>query len=898
MSGPQPPALWQTARMTVRNLEFLFRPQSVAVIAEPDEPSRYAEVVLANLAGASFPGPVLSLTTRKRSLFTFGADPRLGELEVVPDLAILCAALDRVPSLIAQLGARGTRAVIVGPWLWHRMNANQILAARQAIVEAARPYLIRVLGPGSGGLVVPARGLNASAAPVAVMPGKIALVSQSTAVTAAVLDRAQSKGIGFSTVLHLGAGIDIDLADVLDWLAADPATQSILVQFDEVAAGRKFMSAARAAARNKPVVAIRSRRVDSGCAPGGPFPADEVYEAALRRAGWVRIDTLGHLFEAVEAMARVRPMSGERLTILANGHGLGRIAGEALLRSGGQLGTLSRATAKQLDGILQTRSPLGNPLALPADITPAKWAAALAVVLADEDTEAVLTVCSPSPFAPSAEVAAAICEVSRQTGRNVFTAWVGGSAMLEAQRIAAAHGVLSHDSPERAIAVFLGVVNYRRNRSLLLQMPPSLPEDFAPDRDAAHAAVGEALAAGEQSLTAGQARRLLHAYGISAAESPVLGSIAAAIHAAEAIGYPVDLLLAHAAEPVAALFLRSPAEIELAARALRRQARAQRPGSRVNGYRLRPSAARGGIPALRLGVAVDPVFGPVIFLGPASTTGGRAGDLVVALPPLNLTLAGDLVARSRCAEEAPAGERAALEAAVSKALVRLSQLLIDIDAVVGVELDPLLVEASGVRALEASIRIANGRRRLGLRRFAIRPYPKELEQAVDWDGRRLLIRPIRPEDETALGELLAALAPEDSRMRFFDSIRNLPRSRLARFTQIDYEREMALVAIERGADGVEPALGEVRVVVDPDNAFADFAIVVASPIKGRGLGRLLLQHSIDYCRSRGVGELRGETLDANLRMQRLARHFGFTMTSGADRGTLDLRLALGAQQKP
>lgn len=884
--------------MTVRNLEFLFRPESVAVVAEPDEAGRYAEVVLANLAAGGFSGPVISVSARKRSLFWIGADVRIDDMAVVPDLAIVCAALDKVPSIIEQLGARGTRAVIVGPWLWHRMSSSQILAARKAILEAARPYLMRVLGPGSGGIVVPARGLNASAAPVSITPGKIALVSQSTAVTAAILDRASSKGIGFSSVLHLGASIDIDLADALDWLAGDPDTKSILVQFDSLPPGRKFMSAARAAARNKPVVSIRGRRVDTRSMPGAPFSVDEVYEAALRRAGWVHIDNLGDLFEAAEAMARVRPMRGERLTILANGHGLGWIAGDALQRSGGQLGALSKGTVKHLGELLQTRSTLGNPMALPPDITPANWAAALAAVLADDDTDAVLTVCSPSPFAPSVEVATAICEVSQASERNVFTCWVGGRTMLEAQQIAAASGVLSHDSPEKAIAVFLGVLNYRRNRDLLMQMPPSLAEDFSPDIAAARAAIGEAVDAGSDVPSAEQARRVLRAYGIAVADHSLASSVEAAIGTAERIGYPVDigLVLANTAEcEQVAAGLRSPAEIQLAVRGLRNSARLQQPRKRVTGYRLRPSGARSGTPALRLGVAEDSLFGPLIFLGPAAGAGARRSRFVVALPPLNLTLAQDLVARSGFAAEAPEGERAALEAAVAQTLVRLSQLLTDIDAVVGAELDPLFVETSGVVALDVRLRISRGKRLLGLRRFAIRPYPKELEQRLTWEGRQLLVRPIRPEDETRLGELLNSLAPEDSRMRFFDSIRNLPRARLARFTQIDYDREMALVAVERGSDGVEVVLGEVRAVADPDSVVADFALVVASAIKGRGLGRLLLQSIVAYCRSRGIGELRGETLDGNLRMQRLARGLGFAMTTGADRGTIDLRLPLGKQ---
>ncbi|EXI68962.1 MAG: acetyl coenzyme A synthetase (ADP forming), alpha domain protein [Candidatus Accumulibacter adjunctus] len=880
--------------MTVRNLEFLFRPASVAIVAEPDEASRYAEVVRSNLAGGCFSGPVMSVVARQRKLLLLPAGVRLDPLAAVPDLAVICASLDKVPSIIEQLGNLGTRAVVVGPWLWHRMHRNEIAAAQRGILAAARPFLMRVLGPGSGGLVVPAQHLNASAAPVAIAAGKIALVTHSTAMTAAILDRACSKDIGFSTVLHLGSGLDVDLADVLDWLAGDGETKAILVQFDTVPAGRKFMSAARAAARHKPVVAIRGRSLAGDSNPA--FPPDEVYEAALRRAGWVSVDTLGGVFEAIEGMARMRPLRGERLTILANGHGLGRIAGETLLRSGGKLGKLSRETSKRLEGLLQTRSSLANPIALPADVTVRQWAAALACVLADSGTQNVLTVCSPSPFAPGPQVAEAICKVSRESERNVFTCWVGGKSMLAAQRVAAEHGVISHESPERAIAVFLGVLSYLHNRRLLLQLPASRAEDFAPDLAAARSAVGEAVAARAGSLSVAQARRLLAAYGIVLAAHPVSSSIEAAILAADEVGYPVDLALVGGGSAdctATAVDLRSPADIRLAARGLRGALRTQQAAARVGGYRVRPSAARSGAPPLRFGVAVDAVFGPLILFGPAARSGASAGRVVVALPPLNLTLARDLVARSGILAKLPDESRSELQTAASQALVRLSQLLTDNDEVVSVELDPLHVERNGVFAIDAGIGIASHTPAVAGHRFAIRPYPKELEQPLEWQGRRLSIRPIRPEDESLLGELLHSLAPEDSRMRFFDAIRSLPRVRLARFAQIDYDREMALVAIENPGAAGERVLGEVRAVSEPGKAVADFAIVVASEIKGMGLGAALLQSLVRYCRSEGIGELRGETLDGNLRMQGLARKLGFEQRSGADRGTVDLRLTLG-----
>lgn len=890
--------------MTVRNLEFLFHPKSVAVVSETGaqkdgQANPYAAVVLRNLAAGGFPGPIMSVAAKKHSLFGIGAHIHIDELKVVPDLAIICGALVDAPKIISKLGALGTRAVIVGSATRARMSRDEVAVVCKAIIDTARPHLMRVLGPGSGGLIVPASGLNASVATVTATRGKIALVAQSTSVAAAVLERAYSKGIGFSSVLHLGASVDIDLADALDWLAADPDTEAILVQFDSVSVGRKFMSAARAAARNKPVVAIRGRRaeVETGTRLTGdrPFTSDEVYEAAMRRAGWVRIDTLEDMFDAAQAMARVKPMQGERLSIIANGHGLGRIAADTLLRSAGQLASPSKESMKQLGKRLRTRSRLGNPLVLPADVTPEDWAAALAAVLADSGTDAVLTVCSPSPFAASADIARSICAEAKGSQHNVFTCWVGGASMLAAQRIAAEHGILSHDSPEKAIAIFRGIVNYERNRQLLMQMPPSLAEDFIPDLDAARSAIAEAVRAGVETLPADLARRLLRAYRINAVEQPLASSIDAAILAANDVGYPVDLALvltSASANELTAAELRSPTDIQIAVRGLRDDARSRYPGVRISGYRLRPSAARSGIAALRLGVADDPVFGPVVFIGPASASGSRESHLVVALPPLNLPLARDMVARSRFAENATENQREALESAASKALVRLSQLLTDIDEVAGVEIDPLHVETSGVVALDVRVQIEKRTRRLGFRRFSIRPYPKELEQSIDWNERKLLIRPIRPEDETTLGDLISSLDPEDARMRFFGAMRNLPRSQLARFTQIDYDREMALVAIERDSDGIEQSLGEVRAVADPDNLFADFAIVVRSGIKGKGLGRLLLASIIDYARRRGTGELRGETLAANLRMQHLAKDLGFELRTGADMGTVELRLPL------
>lgn len=884
------------SHMTIRNLGSFFAPESVAIIVDKEHPGQYAAVLERNLLAGGFAGALMVVAAYQRSRFKIGPRVRIGKLAQPPELAVICTRLELVAEIVTQLGEMGTRAVVVAPSTLDRLEPGEAEGLRAAILKAARPHLVRILGPGSGGLLVPALGLNASVAPVAIVPGKIALICQSTAIASAILDHATSKGIGFSTVLHLGEGADVDLADALDWLAEDPDTERILVQFDSVVAGRKFMSAARASARNKPVVVIRSRQAASAGASRLPFSVDDIYEAALSRSGWVQVGTLGEAFEAAQGMARLRPMHGEGLCILANGHGLGRIAADLLQRSGGKLAKLQADTLQQLSTLLKLSHPLANPLELPPSISTADWAQVLALILADPGTNALMTVYSPSPFACSTEVASEIGRAAQTAGQNIFSCWVGGDSMHQAQQIAIEHGVLSHDSPEQAVAVFIGLVNYYRNRELLMQTPPSLPEGYSTDLRQARAAVAEGLESGARILPSRLSRKLLEAFGIEAVEYSTAASGAGAIEVANDIGYPVDLglVLANGVSFTAIKAnLQSPADIHVAIRSLRQKARYLRPGIRVSGYRLRRSAPRSGIAPVSIGVASDPVFGPVIFLGPSAASVSRVGRFVVGLPPLNPILAHDMVLRSQLAEELPAAVREVLEANAGMALVRLSQLLSDIDEVAGVELDPLHLETSGVLALEAKILLETRARRLGPQRFAISPYPKELETRLLWHGEKLLIRPIRPEDEGMLGRLLESLSVDDSRMRFFVAMRGQTHSQLARFTQIDYDREMSLVLIRQAETGEPQALGEARLIANADQDVADFAIVVSTAFKGQGLGGLLMQELIDYARWRGIGLLRGETLPENRHMQHLAHKFGFVVKPGGDPATINLELPLG-----
>ena len=889
--------------MSVRNLEYLFRPRSVAVVGASDTPDSYGAVVLKNLSEGGFEGAIMPVSVSHRTLFGHAGHPKVEEVRSPPDLAVLCSPADTLPDVVSQLGAMGTKAVILACPLAADARTASGAGLRDALLEAARPHLTRIVGPGSAGLVVPRLGLNASFAHAPVVAGRIAFVSQAVAVTAAVLDWGRSRGIGFSCLLHLGESVDVDLADVLDYLASDPDTASILLHFESVLQGQKFMSAARAAARNKPVIAMRPGRVAEGSRVGATRAAalieiDDIYAAAMRRAGIVRVFTSEGLFEAAEAMAWAKPSAGDRLAIIANGAGFGRVAADALRLNGGRLAAFSADTTLKLgQGIAATR--IANPLELAPDVPAHSYADALRVVLQSPDVDAVLLIHAPTAFADAAGIAAAVCDAAEGAERSVFTCWVGGDAVRDARRVASSRGLPSYDAPEKAVEVFLGIVQYGRNRELLMQTPPSVPAGFAPDSAKARRLVARALRSGRDRLLESEAKALLAAYGLPVLESPVSRTQDQAARVAAELGFPVLLKMLVVEDNGVVRVggverdLESAAQVRKAARSLSQRLRERQGSGRVRGFSVQKMVPRPGAHELMVGVASDPVFGPVILFG-SSSGAATIRDVAVALPPLNMLLARELVSRTRAARLlAGSAERPAADVeAICLALVQVSQLLVDVDEIAELEIDPLLADAHGVLALDARVRVVPHRRHRGSRRFAIRPYPQELEQPVVWSGQSILLRPIRPEDELAHSAFLDSLSAEDARYRFFGTMRHLPHTQLARYTQIDYDREMAFVAIGQSEAAEAATLGEVRAVADPDNEVAEFAIVVRSELKGSGLGRLLLDCMIAYLRDRGTRELRGETLLDNDRMQNLARDCGFKLKRDLVEGIVELRLPL------
>jgi len=508
--------------MSVRNLKYLFEPRSVAVIGASHKPLRAGTIVLRNLLHGGFSGQVFPVNPKYDSLEGGAVYPSAAKLPAAADLAIVCTPAQTVPGIIGELGKAGTKAAIVlADGLDHVKNWRG-LTMKELMLAAAKPSLLRILGPDSVGLLVPALGLNASVAHTDALPGKIAFVSQSGAMAAGVLDWAKARGIGFSRFISLGDSADVDFGDVLDYLAADPETNAILLYMESIRDARKFMSAARTAARSKPTLVIKAGRMPEGAKAvashtGALTAADDVYDAAIRRAGMLRVYTTLDLFDAVETLARSRPVRGDRLAIVTNGGGPGVLAVDALIGKQGRLADLSPQAMQALGKLLPAGWSQGNPVDIIGDAPLERYAAAMEIVLREPEADATLLIHAPTALVPSTDIAAAVVPVAKASGRNVFACWLGGEEVAQARSLFSQAGFPSYDTPEEAVRGFMQAAQYHRNQRLLMEVPASVSGTVAEDRATVRAIVEGVLASGRNMLSEPEAKRVLAAYGIPVA---------------------------------------------------------------------------------------------------------------------------------------------------------------------------------------------------------------------------------------------------------------------------------------------------------------------------------------------------------------------------------------------
>ncbi|MEI9993501.1 MAG: bifunctional acetate--CoA ligase family protein/GNAT family N-acetyltransferase [Rhizomicrobium sp.] len=869
--------------MSVRNLGSIFRPASIALIGASTRPHSVGAVIADNLRAAGFDGPVLPVNPKHRAVAGALAYPDVAALPLAPELAIICTPAETVPGLIAELGARGTKAAIVISAGFGEAAEAHGHALQQAMLDAAKPYLMRIVGPNCLGVLSTPRRLNASFAQAAPLPGQVAFVAQSGAMVTTVLDWANGRGIGFSHLVSLGDMSDVDFGDMLDYLATDDSTSAILLYVEAVTQARKFMSAARAAARLKPVIAIKAGRQPAAAKAasshtGALAGIDAVYDAAFARAGIVRAYDLDEVFDAVETLA-IRPrVDGGRLTILTNGGGVGVLATDALIGQGGTLATLSAATIAELDKVLPASWSHGNPVDIIGDASAKRYADALAVLAGTAEQDAILVLNCPTAVGAGVEAADAVVAAAAATKTPILTNWLGARSAEAARAKFAAAKLPSYDTPEKATRGFMHLVRYRQGQNMLMEVPPSIPDGEAPDRIAARQIVAQAQPGWLDSLAA---QRLLECYRVPFVRTFRTATAEEAGAAAGGIGAPVALKIlspdiTHKSD-VGGVVLNLTGADAVRAAAAGMQARIAKllPAARLDGFLVQEMIHRPLAHELIAGMAVDRTFGPFLLFGQGGTAVEVIDDKALGLPPLNMKLAHDMIARTRVYKllRGYRDRPAAQLDAIALTLVRLSQLASDFPEIAELDINPLLADEQGVIALDARVKIQpiEGAAR---DRLAIRPYPEDLVRRESVAGMgEYLLRPVRPEDAPAFERLFSRLTPEDVHMRFFTPMHTLSGPLLARLTQIDYDREMAFVL----ADGDGEIAGVGRLAADPDNRSAEFAVLVRSDLKNHRLGTLLMQSIVAYADARGIAELWGDMLVENTPMLALCRDLGCTI---------------------
>ena len=897
--------------MSTRNLECIFAPRSVAVVGASPRPSSLGRTIHANILAGGFPGPVHVVNPRYSGINGVATVASLAALPGPPDLVVITAPPAAVPGIVEEAGKLGVgAAIVVTAGLGRGPGSHSA-----AMSISARRHGVRLVGPNCLGVLAPKARLNASFAPAAAEPGDLALLSQSGAIVTAVVDWASDRGVGFSGVVSMGEMADVDVGDLLDHFATDPGTRAILLYLEAIGDAQEFMSAARAAARAKPVVVVKAGRHAEGARAaashtGALAGADAVYDAAFRRAGLLRVIDLDELFSAAQTLSHLRPVKGDRLAIVTNGGGAGVIAVDRLVDLGGRLAELSPGTIAALDGVLPHTWSRTNPVDIIGDAGPERYAAALAPVLADPGADAVLVIHCPTALAAAEPCAEAVVEAWRATPRSpskpLLAAFLGSDRKIPRATFERV-GLPSYRTPTSAVRGFMHLVRHVRAQEELMATPPSMPEAFAPDVERARAAISRTLEAGRRWLDPVGVSEVLAAYRIPAPE------VRLARTPAEASSIATEMLKRHGAVALkirsadiihksdvggVVLGLTTPGEVAAAMKEMLERVSRELPQAAIDGVLVQPMIERPGARELIAGLAEDPVFGPVVLFGAGGVAVEVTADTALALPPLHMGLAHDLIGRTRVSRlldgyrAVPAADRDA----VALTLVKLAQLAADLPEVRELDVNPLLADADGVIALDARIAVAEPteaeRRAVTNPRFAIHPYPREAERTIALsDGAPILVRPVRPEDEPELAAFFAAIEPHDLRQRFFLPIKHLPHAFVARFTQIDYARVMVFLAFETESKAL---LGTVQIHADANGDSAEYAILVRSNLKGRGLGWRLMSILIDHARDRGLREITGQVLRENTTMLAMCAQLGFRIADDPhDPGVAVVTLDLG-----
>ncbi|MBI5444208.1 MAG: bifunctional acetate--CoA ligase family protein/GNAT family N-acetyltransferase [Deltaproteobacteria bacterium] len=872
--------------MGVRNLESLFKPSSVAVVGATPKESAVGHAVLKNLIDAGFEGPIYPINPKHSELLGRTCYPSLSAVGQRIELVVIAVPIAMVPAVVEEAGNVGCRAAIVISAGGREVGAEG-LQIENRILEVAARAGIRMLGPNCLGIIVPDAKLNASFAAHTCYPGEVALVSQSGAICTIILDRAMEAKIGFSHFVSIGSMADVDFADLIDYLGSDPKVTSIVIYIEAIKNVRKFMSATRAVSRVKPIIVVKAGRSDAGAKAaashtGSLVGDDEVYDAAFARAGIIRVRKLIELFDCAEALAKQGRPRGPRVAILTNAGGPGVMTADALKDWDRTPAELSPETIRALDEVLPPAWSHGDPVDILGDAPAERYRDAAKVLLSAPEVDSVIVLLAPQAMTDATAVAREIVPVIQEATTPACAVWMGGPSVARGVELLHEAGVPVFETPERAVNTLMYMFRYSHNLGLLQETPPNFPANLPFDRNLARVIVDSALARGQLVLTETEAKALLAAYRIPVNRTEVATSEALAAERAGQLGYPVVLKIhsrdiTHKTEAKGIqLNLHNAQDVRSAYRRVLENARAYKPDAHILGVTLQPMLERVDYEVI-VGSKKDPDFGPTILFGMGGILTEVLRDKAIGLPPMNLLLARRLIESTKIFQllrgyrNRPAANLPLLE----EVIVRLAYLVTDCPEVAELDINPLALSGQQVVAVDARA-VLEPVTVKSPDHLVIRPYPTQYE--THWvmeNGTPVLLRPVRPEDEPMLQEFFGGLSAETLYFRFFHLIKSMRHDQLARFCQVDYDREIALVAVEE-PPGREKVLALCHLYVQPAWEEAEFAVVVGDPYQRQGLGRRISSFGMELVKQKGIQRITGVVLPENEGMLSLAKKLGFT----------------------
>jgi len=872
--------------MVTINLEKIFSPKSIAIIGASEEKGSVGYTLMKNLTEGEYEGKVYPINIHKTEIFGFKAYQKIAQLPEAVDLAVIATPAKTVPEIVEQCGKTGIVGVIIIS-AGFKETGSEGKELETKILEIKKQYNMRIVGPNCLGVIRPSINLNATFTNKLPKQGNIAFISQSGALGSAILDWAIHEKIGFSNFVSVGNMIDVDFGDLIDYFGTDPKTRSILMYIEGVTNARKFMSAARHFARTKPIIVIKAGKFSEttkavAVHTGAQSGEDMAYDAAFKRVGIVRVEEIGDLFNCAEVLG-IQPLPrGPKLAIITNAGGAGIMAADALISRGGKLSKLDQKTVEKLDKVLPPHWSKANPIDILGDAKSHSYEIAITAILADKNVDGLLIIYAPQGLSDSVDVAKSVrklCE-KNEYSKPILTSFMGYEEVEKANRVLNEKSIPTYSTPEQAIKTYLYMNQYKRNLELLYQTPEELPVDSSPPKRPITVIIKEAAKENREKLTEIESKQILENYKIPVIKTLTAETEDEAVFAASRLGYPLILKILSSKTPqeVAMGDIKSDTELREAFRKVVQQTKKQNTDTQIFGITLQPLIGKQGY-RMRLRTKTDSLFGPIIMFGMYDIGVEIFDDIAVGLPPLNQALARRMIEETRGYKllkgykKLPPANLKLLE----EIIVRLSQLLVDFPQIKELDINPLFINETEALALDARIVIDKtqfSKKSKPHEHLVISPYPKKYE--TTWkmrDGRNVLLRPIKPEDEPLWLKMFQNFSEQSIRYRFFQIIKDTPHEIRVRYSNIDYDREIGIVAELKEAK--RQILGVVRLIIEPDGKTGEIAFIVADPWQGLGLGPKMVDYMIEICKDKKLETVYAFMLPDNHRAIRLLKKMGF-----------------------